>query len=106
MNGTLLSVDERAQVLRAMNYWIDHWDFECPALFGIELEDLECVIQSWPKTTAEHPEKQALAALGALRELLYGASTPPREQLPSILGLDYKSAGELCTKVHSLCRVE
>ena len=106
MNSICLSSAEQEQVLRAMNYWRTHWDWECPTLFGIELEDFELVIRSWPNTTAELRENQALAAIGSLRELLYGASTPQRDKLPSILGLDYNSAEALCTKVHSLYRLE
>lgn len=106
MTSACLSAAELEQVLRAMSYWRIHWDWECPTLFGIELEDLEQVIRSWPDTTPELREKRALAAIGSLRELLYGASTPQRDKLPSILGLDYIGAGTLCTKVHSLYRFD
>ena len=105
MSLTCLSLPEQDQVLRALNYWRTHWDWECPTLFGIEVEDLEQVISSWPNATAEVREKQALAVIGSFRELLYGASTLGKDKLPSILGLDYNGAEALSTKVQLVYRV-
>lgn len=105
MSLTCLSLAEQEQVLRALNYWRTHWDWECPTLFGIEVEDLEQVIRSWPNATTEVREKQALAVIGSFRELLYGASTPGKDRLPSILGLDYNGAEALSTKVQLVYRV-
>jgi hypothetical protein len=50
------------------------------------------------------PEKEVLAAIGVFRELLYGASTPPRSQLPHILGVEYEAASKLCDEVHARYR--
>jgi len=105
MSLTCLSPAEQEQVLHAMSYWRTHWDWECPTLFGIDFEDLEQVIRSWPNATAEIREKQALAVIGSFRELLYGASTPGKDKLPSILGLDYNGAETLCAKVQLLYRL-
>jgi hypothetical protein len=105
MKSALLSLTEQIQVRRAMSYWTAHWDWECPTLFGIELEELQAVLRDWPHSAARE-EAEALAAIGALRELLHGASTPPRSQLPEILGLEYEAASALCGKVHALYRTD
>jgi hypothetical protein len=104
MNNASLTPSEQDQVRAALAYWRDHWDFECSTLFGIELEELIAVLSRWPKAGALSKETEALAVIGSLRELLYGASTPRRERLPSILGIEYEAATALCTKVHGLYR--
>ena len=86
-----------------MSYWVAHWDWECPTLFGIALEELQVVLEAWPRTSVQK-EIEAAAAVGALRELLYGASTPQRRDIPKILGIEYQAASELCDKVHALYR--
>ena len=86
-----------------MSYWAAHWDWECPTLFGIELEELQAVLEAWPHCAIEK-EVEASAAVGALRELLYGASTPPKGELPQILGVEYEAASALCDKVYALYR--
>jgi hypothetical protein len=103
MKPTLLSSAEQDQVRSAMLYWVAHWDSECPTLFGIELDELQVVLHAWPHSAAQR-ETEALAAIGALRELLHGASTPPRSQLPEILGVEYETASALCAKIHALYR--
>jgi hypothetical protein len=95
---------EQQTVRVAMQYWIDHWDFECPTLFGLELTELQEIQRRWPSSLSVHQEADAMAAIGALRELLFGASTPPREQLLSILGIQYQSAVALSDKVLRLYR--
>jgi hypothetical protein len=89
---------------RCMEYWVAHWDFECPTLFGIELEQLQEIIGRWPSIPAGTEETTALAMIGALRELLYGASAPPKARLPVLVGLSYEQAHDLCTQVHSKLR--
>jgi hypothetical protein len=103
MNPPILSGAEQDQVRRAMAYWAAHWDWECPTLFGIELEELQTVLEAWPRSPVQQ-DTEALAAIGALRELLHGASTPPRSQLPQILGLEYEAACALSDKVSSVYR--
>jgi hypothetical protein len=103
MKPAFLSPAEQDQVRRAMSYWISHWDWECPILFGIELKDLQAVQQNWPRSVVEQ-EVEAAAVIGALRELLHGASAAPRDQLPEILGLEYAAATKLCEKVYALYR--
>lgn len=45
-------VDQQA-VRRAMQYWVAHWDQECPTVFGIELDELKGALHSWPVTVGE-----------------------------------------------------
>jgi hypothetical protein len=124
-----LTVTEQEIVRRALQYWDDdeHWDFECPTLFGFERSELQSVLQSWPlllstttgpgaaasrdskaaapPTTSnqkEREQKERLAAIGALRELLLGASTAPKSQIPRILGVNYDTACRLLDKVLAL----
>ncbi|MDO8774193.1 MAG: hypothetical protein Q7K57_36870 [Burkholderiaceae bacterium] len=103
MNPSILSAAEKDQLRRAMSYWAAHWDWECPTLFGIELEELQVVLEAWPHCAVEK-EVEASAAIGALRELLYGASTPPKGELPQIMGVEYEAASALCDKVYALYR--
>lgn len=103
MNPLTLSSAEQDQLRRAMSYWAAHWDWECPTLFGIELAELQAVLEAWPRSSVQN-EIEASAAIGALRELLYGASTPPKGELPQILGIEYEAASALCDKVYALYR--
>lgn len=86
-----------------MSYWLANWDWECATLFGMELEELQAVLEAWPDSATQR-ETEASAAIGSLRELLFGASTPPRAELPQILGIDYEAAVALCERVHALYR--
>jgi hypothetical protein len=86
-----------------MSYWVAHWDWECPTLFGIELEELQAVLEAWPRTATPR-ETEASDAIGSLRELLFGASTPARANLTQILGIEYEAAAALCEKVHAIYR--
>ena len=104
MNTTSLSDTELTAVLRAMQYWNDHWDFECSTLFGVEQEDLTAVVAEWPALQNCSSRVAALAALGSLRELLYGASSVQADRLPTLLGLSKSHADVLCEKVHALAR--
>jgi hypothetical protein len=101
MKTHLLSIVEQDQVRRAMSYWVANWDWECPTLFGIELHELKVVLDSWPDTSTP-AETEALAAIGSLRELLHGAATAPRSQLPELLGINYETASALCNRVHTI----
>ena len=101
MNTNAFATGEQEAIRRALAYWHEHWDWECPLLFGIAREDLAAVLQAWPVPSAG-PEPTALAVLGALRELLHGASAAPKAQIPEILGLTYADAERLCQKTLSL----
>ncbi|QSI32128.1 hypothetical protein GNX71_22115 [Variovorax sp. RKNM96] len=65
----LTDVQELA-VRRALSYWDERWDWESPVLFGLTHDRYRNVAASWPGNSEDH----FLAAVGALRELLHGAS--------------------------------
>jgi len=65
----LTDVQELA-VRRALSYWEERWDWESPLLFGLTHDRYRNVAASWPGSSEDH----FLAAVGALRELLHGAS--------------------------------
>lgn len=75
---------------RALNYWANHWDWECPTLFGLEQSDFAELVATWPRSVATRPQDCALAIHGALRELLYGASAP--SAVANVLGISEDSA--------------
>lgn len=84
-------VDQQA-VRRAMEYWVEHWDWECPTLFGIELDELKRVLRRWPFIDDDDAPTLESAAVGALRELLYGASSLPRAAVEKTIGISYDQA--------------
>jgi hypothetical protein len=101
MNTSALDQQEQQVLRRALEYWVEHWDWECPTLFGLEKSNLLSVLQAWPIATAG-AETTALAALGSLRELLYGASAPERGKIHATLGITFAEAERLCSKTLSL----
>jgi hypothetical protein len=75
-------------VRRALIYWDERWDWECPSLFGLSHEQYGIVVRSWPGKSDAH----LLAASAALRELLYGASAlHDCEAVRAVLGADKAS---------------
>ena len=87
-------------IRRAMQYWVKHWDDECPTLFGIDLDELKTALHCWPLTVGEDEPMVKAAAIGALRELLYGASALPTVEFQSALGISYDEAEIL---IQGLC---
>lgn len=94
-----LSTAEQRALPKVLAYWVAHWDWECPTLFGLEKSDLEAVLASWPASLSSQEETAALAIIGSLRELLYGASAAPKSELPAICGLAYKEASALTDRL-------
>jgi hypothetical protein len=90
-----LSTTEQHALPKVLAYWVAHWDWECPTLFGLEKSDLEAVLASWPASLSSQEKTSALALIGALRELLYGASAVPKAQVPAVCGLSYAEASAL-----------
>lgn len=74
---------------------MEHWDDECPTLFGIDLDELKTALHRWPLTIGEDEPMVEAAAIGALRELLYGASALPAVAFQSALGISYDEAETL-----------
>src|SRR5687767_8705131 len=101
MSPTSLSPEAQQTVLRALRWWSDHWDWECPTLFGLELTELNEVIARWPQVDNASMQNAALAATGAMRELLGGASAVPKQELPVILGQSYERAIAVHSEVHA-----
>lgn len=91
-------IDQQA-ISRAIEYWVEHWDWECPTLFGIELDELKQVLHCWPSTVVADQPRTDAAALGALRELLYGASSLPKAEVQEAIGISYDQAEELIEKI-------
>ncbi len=94
-----LSDSDQQAVRRAMAYWVQHWDWECPTLFGLEREDIVNAIETWPRSIATTTSR---AAIGSLRELLLGASTPAKGELPRLIGMPYDQACDLAAAVHAI----
>jgi hypothetical protein len=92
-----LSAEETYAVKRILAYWMQHWDFECPTLFGMELDEVQLAANAWPQ--ANQPDVTALAVLGAMREFLYGASAVPREQIYAETGLTFEAASALLDRL-------
>jgi hypothetical protein len=90
-----LSAEQRDAILLALRYWKDHWDWECPTLFGLDLGELTAVVNAWPEIVQTKPQLAASAILGTFRELLFGASSVSREEIAGVLGFDYEHAESL-----------
>jgi len=87
-----------------MEYWVRHWDWECPTLFGLELDELIRTVETWPRVAAGSEETTRMAAVGALREL-FGGSAPPRAELTELVGRSYEQASELAAAVYALAEI-
>jgi hypothetical protein len=97
MNTASFDEKEVEALRRAFEFWLDHWDWECPTLFGIDRDELSVVLEGWPNPRT-NDETIALAALGALRELLDGASAIPGSEVERLLGLSLSEAERLSKK--------
>lgn len=82
-----LSSQEQAALLLILQYWAQHWDFECPTLFGLEQEELQSVAELWPGCLAQNEQVAVQALNGGLREFLYGASAVGPEVVQSVTGI-------------------
>jgi len=95
-----MTQQDNEALIRSINYWIENWDFECPALFGLEKSDLEAISTNWPNSYANNRELVLLACLGSLRELLFGASAVPQNIVKELIGINYEQASELRNSLH------
>jgi len=102
MKTSGLTAQEVEATRRAMLYWTEHWDWECPTLFGVELEEMVAVVKTWPLVATGQEELVATCALGAWRELLYGASSVEPARVGETVGMSYSLAESVCTKVRLL----
>lgn len=94
-----LSPLELGASLRALEYWVGQWDWECPTLFGLEREEFQSLLHKGPAGLSDPDEPAALALIGAWRELLLGASAVRAEQIPVIVGLPYTDAVDLLERL-------
>jgi hypothetical protein len=95
MNVSDLTDTEHTAIKKALAYWVEHWDWECPTLFGLELNEVRDVLETWPSNSNAGENMLALAVGGALRELLHGASAIRKERIPEVCGLSYDSMAKL-----------
>lgn len=86
---------QQTAISRALAYWIDNWDWECPTLFGLELAEFREIAATWPTCLESDPCRVAIAIQGAFRELLLGASTPAPDSLLGHIGLSFAEADSL-----------
>ena len=85
-----------------MSYWLDHWDWECPTLFGVEHRELREVLEHWPSVSAGSERAAACASISALRELLHGASAVAKHRLPALIGVTFEQAEGSLAELHQL----
>jgi hypothetical protein len=96
-----ISPAENTAIVNALRYWIEHWDWECPTLFGLERIDVQAVLERWPGVVDATPSHSSLAVNGALRKLLYGASAVDSERVRAICGIP---ASEVIVLAHKTSR--
>lgn len=94
-----ISNEQQQALTKAIDYWIAHWDAECPTLFGLEQSDLVAVSADFPRAFRMDREHALFACLGSLREMLYGASAVPFLDIEKTIGIDYEAAAALCSDI-------
>jgi hypothetical protein len=99
MDIDALSTSESAAIGRVLHYWTEHWDSECPTLFGLELPELRSVSEAWP--VVQDQSLAEIAVVGSMREFVWGASAIPEEAVLSECGLSYEEACGLLERLIS-----
>ena len=92
MDTSSLAVEDQNALRSVMEYWAARWDGECPTLFGIEIDELNRVLASWPEVGRDDQSNVDLATVGALRELLHGASSQPKDAIEALIGISHSRA--------------
>ncbi len=87
-----LSATDQDALRRTLNYWINHWDWECPTLFGLERSDLQALVSTWPQCLVLQEKTAVLAIISGLREILYGSSAVKIELVDQFIGISYSEA--------------
>ena len=93
MTLSAISEDHLVSARRAVEYWVKHWDWECPLLFGAQIGDLERILYEWSDVLSESETARLVHC--SFVELLYGGSTPPKASLPKLIGIPYDEAEQL-----------
>ena len=99
MQKPSLQPQDQAALSAVLSYWEQHWDWECPTLFGLELPDYRAAMAAWRVSADLSQPAVALALSGALREFLYGASAAKEHAIPGITGLQKSDLVELAGRV-------
>ena len=99
MEITDLSAIEQDSLLRTLNYCVAQWDWESPTLFSLEQSDFQALISTWPQCIALQEKTAALAVVGGLREILYGASAVKSEAVAKLIGISHSEACALLNRL-------
>ncbi|HAT40706.1 MAG TPA: hypothetical protein DCS87_03145 [Rheinheimera sp.] len=94
-----LTSEERQVIRNALLYWESAWDWECPLLFGLSLDEFREAASTWSENSAQLSESEALAISSAFRELLYGASALPAEKVSVVCGISAVEVEALCNRL-------
>ena len=100
-----LSDSDDKLILNIMKYWVDNWDFECPTLFGIELEDLQNVIDKWPEALLSNSVHAGRAVSASFGELLWGASSLSDARVKSEFGKSKDDLEAFYKSIHEEIKV-
>jgi hypothetical protein len=100
MKATEFTDRELVAMKNAIQYWIAHWDWECPTLFGLDKSDFVKILESWPHCIKAKDDAAVYAAQRSFRELLLGASAVwPKEKIFDICGISYDNANKLLERL-------
>ena len=99
-----LRQDEEDVILHILKYWLDHWDFECPTLFGISESQMEQVVSLWPKGFRENDKITAIAIAHGFGELLWGASSVTSSKSMSVFNWPKSKIESLYGKIENELR--
>lgn len=94
-----LSAAEQSALPRVLKYWVTRWDWECPTLFGLEKNEFEAIANTWPTCLVKQETNAALALVGAMRELLHGASAVRDRQVQELIGISHAEAAALLERL-------
>ncbi|NKF24498.1 hypothetical protein [Solimonas marina] len=94
-----LSALEQQALVSAIRFWADHWDWECPTLFGLAQEDMSDIAGTWPESAALRSADAALAVIGSIREMLCGANALMPEKIRERVGISAAELGDLLHRI-------
>lgn len=94
-----LSAVEQHALASAIRFWADHWNWESQTLFGLRQEDMAGIAGSWPQSAEARSADAALAVIGSIREMLYGASSLGPELVHELVGISATDLGDLLHRI-------
>ncbi len=94
-----LSAAEQSALASVLKYWVTRWDWECPTLFGLEKNEFEAIANTWPTCLVKQETNAARALVGAMRELLHGASAVRDRQVQELIGISHAEAAALLERL-------